>query len=101
MQILGHVSSTHELLYATARQVSRTFREPLERDSHCIDRHTFMSENPYHALNSYFQELEGFAEGYRFILAIDEFEKIEEKIRRQQLSEDLLEFLRGLTQTYR
>ncbi|MGB3301035.1 MAG: ATP-binding protein [Phormidesmis sp.] len=104
MQVLGHVSNTGELLYALARQIYRSLMSSLmsEQASHIAmpEREKFTGQNPYHALNDFFQLLSQILGGYSFIIAIDEFEKIEEKIEKGQLSESLLEFLRGLTQTY-
>ena len=104
MQILGHVSSTNELLYALAKQLQRSLDDPNLTAGLTVDRAAFMEQNPYFALDNYFQSLEKsisvHANNYRFVVAVDEFEKIEQKIINQQLSADLLEFLRGLTQTY-
>lgn len=104
MQIVGHISSTNELLYALARQIARAIQSSDILSKIAIDRTTFIEQNPYHAFNNFFQRLESALAcaqcNYRFVIAVDEFEKIEEKIINQQLSKDLLEFLRGLTQTY-
>ena len=100
MQILGHVANTGELLYELAQQIYRALTPTQARQLSAANRNDFINQNPYHALNSFFQHITPVLSGYSFIIAIDEFEKIEEKIEKGQLSESILEFLRGLTQTY-
>ena len=100
MQILGHISSTAELLYALARQVYRSLSPKQTRLLGRPERISFIEKNPYHVLDDIFYRLNPVLSGYSVIIAIDEFEKIEEKIKKGQLSEGILEFLRGLTQTY-
>ena len=127
MQVLGHVKNTGELLYALARQITRSLSPKEHRQVQAqlpisqaavVDeertrmlrsprilkdwpsRATFLVENPYHALDQFFQTLTTQLPNQRFVIAIDEFEKIEEKIEARELSLDLLEFLRGVTQTY-
>ena len=100
MQILGHVSSTNELLYALARQIYHSLNTSQLNRLKNLDRNEFIYQNPYHSLNDFFQSLELVLESQRFIIAVDEFEKIEEKIETHQLASNLIEFMRGLTQTY-
>lgn len=100
MQILGHISDTRELLYVLAQQIYRSLTPTQTAQLSALERDTFIYENPYHALNSFFQTLTQLLDRQSFIIAIDEFEKIEEKIEKGHLSENLLEFLRGLTQSY-
>lgn len=100
MQILGHISNTGELLYALARQIYRVLVSEQAQCPAAPQRNEFAYQNPYHALDDFFQTINPVLLGRSFIIAIDEFEKIEEKIERHQLSDSLLEFLRGLTQTY-
>ncbi len=100
MQILGHISNTGELLYALARQICRSLISEHIQNFTEPERSEFIDQNPYHALNNFFQILNPVLLSRSLIIAIDEFEKIEEKIEKGQLSENLLEFFRGLTQTY-
>ena len=100
MQVLGHIANTGELLYALARQIYRSLMSEQVGHVTAPERDKFITQNPYHALNDFFEMLGKIVSGYSFVIAIDEFEKIEEKIEKGQLSESLLEFLRGLSQTY-
>ncbi|MEL7039389.1 MAG: AAA family ATPase [Cyanobacteria bacterium J06592_8] len=100
MQILGHISNTGELLYALSRQICRSLTSEKIQNFTEPERSEFTDKNPYHALDDFFQTLNPVLLGRSLIIAIDEFEKIEEKIEKGQLSENLLEFFRGLTQTY-
>ncbi len=100
MQILGHISNTGELLYALSRQIYRSLTSEQIQNFTEPERSKFIDQNPYHALDDCFQTLNPVLLGRSLIIAIDEFEKIEEKIEKGQLSENLLEFFRGLTQTY-
>ena len=100
MQVLGHVTNTGELLYALAQQIYRSLMSEQASQIIVPERDQFTRQNPYHALDDFFQLLNSILSGHSFVIAIDEFEKIEEKIEKGQLSENLLEFLRGLTQTY-
>ncbi|MEO1621034.1 MAG: AAA family ATPase [Cyanobacteria bacterium J06632_3] len=100
MQILGHISDTGELLYALAQQINRALAPERSQSLPKLERPAFIKQNPYHALNDFFLQIDPALSGYSLIIAIDEFEKVEEKIEKGQLSESVLEFLRGLTQTF-
>ena len=100
MQVVVFVQNTGELLYSLALALydrlppssQEKLAEPAEE--------SFSASNPYHAFNRFCQKLGSILAGTRFIVAIDEFELIEEKIKQNRLDRDLLEFFRGLIHTY-
>jgi hypothetical protein len=103
MQRVGLVKSTNELLYnlalalydaetrfLSANQVS--FDEP--------DEERFTAHNPYTAFDRFLKLLDRVRAGRRFIVTLDEFELIEQLIGEGRLEPRLLDFWRGLIQTY-
>jgi hypothetical protein len=94
------VANNADLLYqmalalydACAARGIEGLSEPPESD--------FPTESPYRGFNRFLKRLEGLRAGQRFIITIDEFEKIEEQIDSGRLTADLLEFWRGTFMTY-
>jgi hypothetical protein len=99
MQRVGLVNSTGELLYnlalalldAQTLRVSKTLRV-LEQD--------FTAHNPYTAFDRFLRQLDPARGETRFIITVDEFEIIERLIAEGKLEPRLLDFWRGLIQTY-
>jgi hypothetical protein len=103
MQRAGLVASTGELLYnlALALYDAQTLQTPgvlgvLDEP----DETRFTAHNPYTAFDRYLKQLDRVREDRRFIVTIDEFELIEALIAEGQLEPRLLDFWRGLIQTY-
>ena len=105
MQRAGLVSSTGELLYNLALTIydalstpppsqegNRSFSEPEEKN--------FLEHNPYTAFDRFLKQVDRIRDAKRFIITIDEFEMIEQKIQRGNVEPLLLDFWRGLIQTY-
>jgi hypothetical protein len=64
------------------------------------DETRFTAHNPYTAFDRYLKQLDRVREDRRFIVTVDEFELIEALIAEGQLEPRLLDFWRGLIQTY-
>lgn len=103
MQRVGLVESTDELLHnlALALYDAQTLRisqtgdrldEPGEED--------FLDHNPYTAFDRFLKRLNQVRDDHRFIVTVDEFELIEQLITEEKLEPRLLDFWRGLIQTY-
>jgi hypothetical protein len=103
MQRVGLVAGTGELLYNLAlalydvqtlgvSETPRVFAEP--------DETHFIAHNPYTAFDRFLKRLDRMRAQRRFIVTVDEFELIEQMITDGQLEPRLLDFWRGLIQTY-
>jgi len=105
LQRVGRVRSTGELLHAIALKLYDAARhsghepfgdvaEPSEAD--------FLAEakNPYLSLDRFLDRLGTFCDGHRFLLAVDEFELLEEQIDAGRIDAQFLSFLRATVQTY-
>jgi AAA+ ATPase superfamily predicted ATPase len=103
MQRVGLVASTGELLYNLAlalydaqtlgvSETPRVLEEPHET--------RFSAHNPYTAFDRFLKRLDQVRAQRRFIVTVDEFELIEKMISEGQLEPRLLDFWRGLIQTY-
>jgi hypothetical protein len=103
MQRVGLVERTGELLHnlALALYDAQTLRishtgdrldEPREED--------FLDHNPYTAFDRFLKRLDQVRDDHRFIVTVDEFELIEQLITEGMLEPRLLDFWRGLIQTY-
>ncbi len=64
------------------------------------DKRTFTTHNPYTAFDRFLKQLDRLREQQRLIVTVDEFELIEAMIARGKLDPRLLDFWRGLIQTY-
>jgi hypothetical protein len=60
----------------------------------------FAGHNPYSAFDGFLRQLDRARARRRFIISVDEFELIEERIAEGKLEAHLLDFWRGLIQTY-
>jgi len=100
MQRVGLVANTGELLYNLAlalydsldMAVQRTLGEP------AADR--FSDANPYTTFDRFLKQLDHARGEQRLIVAVDEFELIEQQIDQERLEKQLLSFWRGVIQTY-
>ena len=100
IQRVGWVTSTGELLHSLALalydslsdDVRATIGEPIEE--------RFLQHNPYDAFDRYLRRLHHVREQDQFVVTMDEFESIEAQISRGRLDPELLQFLRGLIQSY-
>lgn len=105
MQRAGLVASTGELLYNLALAIydalptptpfqegNRSFSEPEEE--------RFLEHNPYTAFDRFLKQVDRIRGAKRFIITIDEFEMIEQRIQRGNVEPLLLDFWRGVIQTY-
>jgi hypothetical protein len=100
MQRVGLVDSTGELLYNFALSIYDALPVALPDQLGEPDEERFTSHNPYTALDRFLKQLDLVRAGQRFIITIDEFELIEQLIEQKRLEPRLLDFWRGLIQTY-
>ena len=102
MQRVGNVVSSGELLYNLALEIYDSLppaaRGGLEGGEPNEER--FTAHNPYTAFDRFLKRLDRARADRRFIVTVDEFELIEALIAEGQLEPRLLEFWRGLIQTY-
>jgi hypothetical protein len=100
MQRFGKVTSNQQLLYQLALLMQRAgerrgiqgLRRPAQAD--------FTAEQATFSFNLFLDELDQLRNGLRFIICVDEFEKIEERIAKGDLTPDLLELWRANFVTY-
>jgi len=104
MQRVGLVESTGELLYNLAlalydaQEETRFFgKNPVSLEP---DEEHFIAHNPYTAFDRFLKRLDRVRADRRFIVTVDEFELIEQMIAEEKLEARLLDFWRGLIQTY-
>ena len=100
MQRVGLVHSAAELLFNLALALYESLDVPRREQLGEPQEERFIAHNPYTASDSFVKRLNGVRDGRQFIVAVDEFEAIEERIHRGLLEPELLEFFRGLIQTY-
>lgn len=107
MQRVGMVSNTAELLYNLALSIydgleanSRSASTSNEFDLKEPDEERFLAHNPTIAFDRFLKQVAQVRQEKRLIIAIDEFELIEQKIEEGKLDPDLLDFCRGLIQSY-
>jgi len=104
IQRVGLVASTGELLYNLAlalydaQQTLGVSETPRALDE--PDEIRFTARTPYTAFDRFLKQLDRVRAGHRFIVTVDEFELIEAMIAEGQLEPRLLDFWRGLIQTY-
>lgn len=98
MQRVGYVASTGELFYNLALAIydtlpPNTISEPT--------RNEYLQENPFTAFDrGFLKKLHPRPNNQRLIIAIDEFEIIEELIKTGKIEVKFLDFFRSLIQTY-
>jgi WD40 repeat protein/TM2 domain-containing membrane protein YozV len=99
MQRIGSVDNTGQLLYYLA--VNLYDRLSLDQQTQLQEpKRKEFREDPYFVLDRFLKRLDKIRAEHRFIITIDEFELIEEQIRQKRLETKLLDFWRGLIQTY-
>ncbi len=64
------------------------------------DEERFISRNPYTVFDRFLKQVDWVRRERRFIITVDEFELIEQKISEGKLDVQLLDFWRGVIQTY-
>lgn len=99
MQRIGGVNSTGQLLYYLTVKLYDSLSADQQTQLKEPDRENFY-QDPYFALDRFLQQLNSMELEKRFIIAVDEFEKIEEWIEEKRIEPELLDFWRGLIQTY-
>lgn len=94
MQNSGMVETTGELMLSLALSLCDAFKlpEPAEEE--------FTAHNPYLAFTRFLSRIDPVRGDRQVIIAIDEFELIEQKITTGKIAADVLEFWRGLFQTH-
>ena len=95
MQRAGRLQGTGEFLFFLALAISDTLRDADLALAAEPELASFTSQ-PYLAFNRYLRQVRARLTGYRLILAIDEFEEIENAISAGQLDEELLDYIRGV-----
>lgn len=102
MQRVGLVGSTGELLYSLALALYDSLppaaREGLEGGE--PDEERFIDHNPYTAFDRFLKRVDRARDARRFFVTVDEFELIEALIAAGKLEPHLLDFCRGVIQTY-
>ena len=100
MQRVGLVDSTEELLYNFALSIYDVLPVALQGQLGEPNEERFCTHNPFTALDRFLKQLDSVRAEQRFIITIDEFELIEQLIEQKRLEPRLLDFWRGLIQTY-
>lgn len=100
MQRVGFVHSTGELLHGLALALYDALPSPARQTLPEPEDQQFLAHNPYTAFDRFLRQLERVRNGLRFIIAVDEFELIERAIEEEALEPRLLDYWRGLIQTY-
>ena len=100
MQRLGPVRSTAELLLRLTR---RSYDAGAARALDGLappDQADFLEVNAYDAFERFLDRLDRTRQGHRFIITVDEFEKLEQRIEAGDLDAELLEHWRATFQNY-
>ena len=102
MQLHGQIGSTGELLYVLALTVFESMPESMRNELEGGEpkEDDFLEHNPQTAFNRFMKRLDRVRGQYRFIVTVDEFEILEERIEQGRLNPELLEYWRGLIQTW-
>jgi hypothetical protein len=101
MQRVGFVKTTGELLYNLALACYDELPPTVQAVIQVPDLQTFTTHDPYNTFDRRFlKQLDKHRQGWRVIVTIDEFELIETGIQEGRLEPHLLDFLRGIIQTY-
>ncbi|TVQ19901.1 MAG: MarR family transcriptional regulator [Leptolyngbya sp. DLM2.Bin15] len=101
LQRMGTVRSTGEWLYALALSLYDRLPPDLQPTIFEPDETVFLdpAHNPYQTFNRWLKKLAPLMADRRFIVAIDEFELLEDAMDNGRVELGLTEFLRGLIQT--
>lgn len=100
MQVFSFVATTGELLYALALEIYDSLPPARQQEIGEPKKPDFTTSNPYQCFNCFLKQLALHRGDQRFIVTVDEFELIEERIEQQRLDPNLLEYWRGLIQTH-
>jgi len=100
MQRVGQVNNTRELLYSLALAIYDHLPSPMQTKISEPDESKFLASSPTLAFDRYLKSFDRIRSDQRLIIAVDEFELIEERIIVGRLDTELLAFWRGLIQTY-
>ncbi|MGQ9871808.1 hypothetical protein [Leptodesmis sp.] len=100
MQVVGSVNNTSELLYALAIEIYDSLTSTQQSELDEPQHNNFTSYNPYQIFWRFLKQLDKIRNRHRFILAVDEFEILEELIKENTVEQRLIGFWRGLVQTY-
>jgi len=100
MQIAGAGSSTSELIHHLAWEIYDTLPPTQKQALGEPEIQQFTRENHYYALKRFLNQVDKVREGLRFIIAVDEYERIEDLIAENAVEPELIWFWRGLIQTY-
>ena len=98
MQRVGQVESAGELLLNLALAIYDALHGALALPEPTED--AFLAHNPFTAFDRFLKQLDGQRGARQFIVAIDEFELLERKIEQGKLTPQLLDYWRGLFQSY-
>jgi len=100
MELVGMIENTRELLYLLALEIYHGL--PLNQQQNLVepDQTTFLENNPYNSFRRFLDRLDRIRQGYQVIIAVDEFEVLEELLQKGRLEPQLLNFWRALFQTY-
>ncbi|HBL13678.1 MAG TPA: hypothetical protein DD379_20230 [Cyanobacteria bacterium UBA11162] len=100
MQIAGAGSNTSELIHHLAWQIYDRLPPTQKQALGEPKSQQFTIENPYYALKRFLNQVDKVRDGLRFIIAVDEYERIEDLIEKNVVEPKLIWFWRGLIQTY-
>lgn len=100
MELVGSIQNTGELLYLLALEIYYGFSSHHQPDFLEPDQDAFLENNPYHSFRRFLDRLDQIRQGCQLIIAIDEFEVLEELLQENRLEPQLLKFWRALFQTY-
>lgn len=100
MQLMGYVSHTNELLFNLALALYDSLTPSIQEKLGEPEEERFFEHNPYTALRRFVTQVGQIRRTERFLIMIDEFELLEEAIDDGRLDAHVLDFWRGLIQTY-
>ncbi len=100
MQIAAHGSSISDLLYALAWEIYDNLSPEKQEVLGEPQIQEFTTENHYFAFKRFLTRLDKVRDGRRFIIAVDEYELLEDFIEEKSVEQKLIWFWRGLIQTY-
>ncbi|NJO84238.1 MAG: ATP-binding protein [Blastochloris sp.] len=100
LQRFGLIESSGDLLYNLAVEIYEVIPPQQRALLAAPDEDRFLSRNPFATFDAFLRALGAIRGDLRFVIAIDEFEKIEEFIDAVRLDPHILDTLRGWIQTY-
>lgn len=100
MQIAGSGSSISDLLHALAWEIYDKLSPEKQQALGEPQIQLFRTENHYYAFKHFLTRLDKVRDGIRFIIAVDEYELLEELIEEKSVEQKLIGYWRGLIQTY-